>query len=100
MEMKRIFITLLVLQLLVVASFSYFAHQADLAMSKDGIGDLAKFNSFNRYAGISFYSASTLWVVGIVMSLAKRQFRCKEAQLAICVPPFAMIFGVLFLWLV
>ncbi len=98
--MKRIFITLLVLQLLIVASFSYFAHQADLAMSKDGIGDLSKFNSFNRYAGISFYSASILWIVVIVVSLAKRQFRSKEAQLAIGIPPFAMIFGVLFPWLV
>lgn len=65
-------------------------------MSKDGIGELAKFNSFNRYAGISFYTAGILWV--IVVLLAKRQFRCKEAQLAIGGPPIAMMFGILFGW--
>jgi len=83
-----------------IASFVYFAHQADLAMSKDGIGDLAKLNSFNRNAGISFYAEYVLWGIAIVISLVKRQFRSKEAQLAIGIPPIALMFGVLLPWFI
>ena len=83
-----------------IASFVYFGHQADLAMSKDGVGDLAQFNSFNQNAGISFYAASILWGLAVIVSLVKRRFRSKEAQLAIGLPPIALMFGVLIPWFI
>jgi ABC-type branched-subunit amino acid transport system permease subunit len=91
--MKRTLIVLLILQLLAIVCFLYFCHQADLAMGKDGIGDIEKCNTFNSNAGISFYSVVVLWLSVVFISLIKRQFKSKEAQLAIGVPPVVILVG-------
>jgi len=91
--MKRLLIILLVLQIASVALFLHYVHQADLAMGKDGIGDVEKFTVLNKYAGFSFYASMALWVFAFAASLIKKQFKSKEAQLAIVVAPVAIIVG-------
>lgn len=98
--MKRTYIVLLILQLVAIACFLYFCHQTDLAMGKDGVGDIEKWNIFNKYTGISFYSVVVLWLSVVFISLIKRQFRSKEAQLAIGVPPVVILVGWVSLWFI
>lgn len=98
--MKRWLVLLLILQIASVVLFLHYAHQADLAMGKDGIGDVENFTILNKYAGLSFYSAMVLWVSSVVVSLVKKQFKSKEAQFAIGVAPVAIIAGWISLWFI
>ena len=98
--MKRWLLITLILQIAFVALFLHYVHQADLVMGKDGIGDVEKFNTFNKYAGFSFYSAVVLWVFTFVASLITKQFKSKEAQLAIGLAPIAVITGWVSMWFI
>ena len=96
--MKRIFITILIAQLVAIAAFLYFAHLSDIARGKDGIGDAIKADAFSEYAGISFYLEGALWISVIIFSLLKRMLSTKEAQLAIGAPPLVLVVGWGLLW--
>ncbi len=99
-NMKLLLVISLILQVALVALFLLYVHQADLAMGKDGIGDVERFNTFNKYAGFSFYSAVAFWVFAFVSSLMTKQFKSKEAQLAIAASPIAVIVGWVSLWFI
>lgn len=71
-----------------------------MAMGKGGIGDIEKCNTLNNYAGISFYSVVVLWLSVVFISLIKRQFRSKEAQLAMGMPPVVILVGWVSLWFI
>lgn len=98
--MKRIFVILLIVQMASVVLFLFYIHQADLAMGKNGVGNVGQFETFNKYAGVSFCSAVILWLVTCAVSLMKRQLQSKEVQLAIGVPPVVAILGWVSLWFI
>jgi hypothetical protein len=98
--MKRFLIFFTLLQLCVIACFLYFTYQADVAMGKDGIGDLGQSNNFNKYAGYSFYLACILWFLSVLISVIKKQVTSNEALLTVGVPFVAIIVGWLSLWFI
>jgi hypothetical protein len=65
----------IVVLLLVVllALFLWFAGAADRAMSKDGVGDLAGHLRWSAFAGYAFWSLVLVWVsvIGYAMSREK-----------------------------
>jgi hypothetical protein len=98
--MKKYLIFSLLLQIGLIFGFLYFAHQADLAMGKDGIGDVAKWNILNRYAGISFYTLVGIWFISILVSLIKQGINSIEGQLTVGLPPIILVVGWVFLWFI
>ena len=98
--MKRYLIFSLLLQIGLIFGFLYFTHQADLAMGKDGIGDVATWNTLNKYAGISFYSLVGIWLVTLLASLVKQEIKSIEGQLTVGLPPIILIVGWVLLWFV
>jgi hypothetical protein len=98
--MKRTLIIFLMLQVTAVVCFLYFAHQADVVLGKDGIGDIQESNTFNKYAGFAFYSECILWLLAVAGSLINKQFKSMEGQLAVGVPPLVIVIGWVSLWFI
>lgn len=58
--------------------FAYFAVEADAAMDKSGVGDLAEFARLSRIAGVAFWSAAIFWLGSIISAqLVPQPFRGK-----------------------
>lgn len=96
--MSRALIISLFVQLLLVAGFLGLAWQADQAMDKSGIGDVEAWDRFNTFAGIAFYGAAFVWLATIILSLCGRVFGTTKAQLAVGLPPLALLLGWLLSW--
>lgn len=89
----------LAVQLALVITFLWLSWYADKAMDKSGIGDPAKWESFNNLAGIVFYSFGFLWLSVVFIALLAKSFRSTAAQCAISFPPIVLIFGCILLLL-
>ncbi|MEE4250430.1 MAG: hypothetical protein V2I38_07560 [Alcanivoracaceae bacterium] len=91
--MSRVLSISLLIQLLLIAGFLGFSWQADQVMDKSGIGDIEAWRRFNALSGIAFYGVTFVWLATIMLSLVIRLFRTSKAQLAIGLPPLALILG-------
>jgi hypothetical protein len=91
--MKKIISISLVVQLALVVSFLWFSLCADQVMDKSGIGDQAKWESFNNLAGFAFYGFGFLWLSVVFIVLLSKSFGFVAAQRAIGFPPIALILG-------
>lgn len=91
--MSRVLSISLLIQLLLIAGFLGFSWQADQVMDKSGIGDIEAWRRFNALSGITFYGVTFVWLATIMLSLIVRLFRTSKAQLAIGLPPLALILG-------
>ncbi|RGP55142.1 MULTISPECIES: hypothetical protein [Gammaproteobacteria] len=98
--MNRVLNISLLVQLLLVAGFLGLAWQADQLMDKSGVGDLEAWNRFNNFAGIAFYGVALVWLATIILSLAGRAFGTPQAQLAVGMPPLALVLGWLLSWVI
>ena len=91
--MSRIFISLLMVQLLLIICFIWFGWQADQAMDKTGIGDVDEWNRWNGFAGIAFIGAGILWIATFLLATFARVIGLIQAQVAIGFPPLALVLG-------
>ncbi|MCX5877343.1 MAG: hypothetical protein NT087_13830 [Deltaproteobacteria bacterium] len=66
---RKVYMSILFLQLLAGASFVISGWQGDRALDKSGIGDPEKFTFWNQIAGGSFYLFVVAWLSGIAMLL-------------------------------
>lgn len=98
--MNRVLSISLLVQLLLVLGFLGLAWHADQLMDKSGVGDLETWNRFNLFAGIAFYGVAFVWLATIILSLAGRTFGSPKAQLAIGLPPLALVLGWLLSWVI
>lgn len=98
--MSRILSISLLIQLIFVAGFLGLAWQADQVMDKSGIGDIEAWRRFNDLAGIALYGVAFVWGGTIILSLAGRAFRTTKAQLAIGLPPLALVFCWCLSWVI
>src|SRR5699024_171679 len=98
--MNRVLSISLLVQLLVVAGFLGLAWQADQVMEKWGVGEVEGWNRFSAFAGIAFYGVAFVWVATIILSLAGRAFGAPKAQLAVGLPPLALVLGRLLSWVI
>jgi len=98
--MNRVLSISLLVQLLLVAGFLGLAWQADQVMDKSGVGDVEAWNRFNAFAGIAFYGVAFVWLATIILSLAGRAFGTPKAQLAVGLPPLALVLGRLLSWVI
>jgi hypothetical protein len=69
----KLFIAIGGLETIAASIFVIFAHMADKAMGKDGIGDLATSTIYNRMAGISFFCFFICMTLAIIVVLADRK---------------------------
>ncbi len=98
--MSRALSISLFVQLLLVAGFLGLGWQADQAMDKSVVGDLEAWNRFNASAGLAFYGVLFVWLATIMLSLFGGVLRTKKAQLAIWLPPLALVIGWLLSWVI
>ena len=98
--MKKLLKITLVIQLAAIAGFLWSVWQSDKVMDKDGIGNLELWSQYNNQAGIAFFVAVLFWVVSIIAAVASKCFRTPQAQIAIGIPPLAVISGWLSLWFI
>jgi len=69
MRKEKISLVFAVLVVCAFSAFTYFAHSADSAMSKDGIGDPSEFMRLSYCAGIAFWAMFGFWLAGVVSAL-------------------------------
>jgi hypothetical protein len=98
--MNRVLSISLLVQLLLVAGFLALVWQADQLMAKSGVGDVEAWNRFNAFAGITFYGLVFVWLATIILSFAGRAFVTPQAQLAVGLPPLALILAWLLSWVI
>lgn len=98
--MSRFFIISLPLQILLILAFLVFGWQADQAMDKSGLGNVETWRRFNSLAGIAFYGAALLWLATITLALFGRVFSTFKAQVAVGLPPLALVIGWCLSWVV
>ena len=98
--MSRVLSIFLLIQLLLIAGFLGLSWQADQVMDKSGIGDIEAWRRFNALSGIAFYGVTFVWLATIILSLVGQFFQTTKAQLAIGLPPLALIFGWCLSWVI
>lgn len=100
MKMKRILYSTLLVQVISIVLFLWFAWSADQAMGKDGIGNIELWSKFNNQAGIAFYVAVAFWLASIIIVIISKNFRSSQAQMAIGIPPVVGFAGWILLWFI
>jgi len=76
-----------------MVGFLFFTHQVNLTMGKDGIGDVARWNTLNLYAGILFYSLAGIWFITLLAGCINQGIKSIEGQLTVSLPPILLIVG-------
>jgi hypothetical protein len=70
--MKQFFNVILMGQLILITCFLSFLWQADQAMDKTGIGDLAEWIRLNQLANFVFDAAGIVWLFAIVLAVVTK----------------------------
>ena len=96
--MKKLLISVLLVQLIAVFLFLHFVLSADSVMGKDGIGNLELSQYYNQCAGLSFYVAIFLWISTLLVVSIRKITIDVYSQIAIGIPPLVLIFGWIVLW--
>lgn len=98
--MRKYLIIAVLIKLLLIVGFHGLVWQADQVMDKAGIGDIDAWRRFNDLASITFYGVALMWLATIIISIAGRVIQTTQAQLAIGLPPLALVLGWFLLWVI
>ncbi|QYK06873.1 hypothetical protein [Shewanella zhangzhouensis] len=97
--MRHFFNLALVIQLALIFCFLLLGWQADQAMDKSGVGNLAEWQRYNSFAGMVFFSIASVWVIVVSFAAFKRVFELVNAQISIGLPPLVLVLWWGAMWL-